>query len=148
MSNDTKLQTNEVDIQILKVVVSKLDETLDKITESTNAIGKLLAVHADKIHNLEKDQDGINQELKAMYNRIETTTKEILEKMDGLESDIDNHIDEVSKQNAIQYQDLSNKVDKLDNRLVELEKFRWYVAGGVALILFLISEGLIPLPHK
>lgn len=131
---------NEVDLQVLKVVVNKLDETLEKISESTNVIGKLLAVHEDKIQHLEKDQDNTNTEIKSMYRRIDETTKEILEKMDTLESDIDKHIDEVSRQSTQQHQDLSTKVDKLDDRLKELEKFRWYVAGGIAFLAFVISK--------
>ena len=131
---------SEIDLQVLKVVVSKLDETLEKISESTVVIGKLLAVHEDKIQHLEKDQDYTNKEIKSMYNRIDETTKEILEKMDILESDIDNHIDEVSRQSTQQHLDLSNKVDKLDDRLKELEKFRWYVAGGIAFLVFVISK--------
>ena len=131
---------NDVDLQVLKVVVSKLDETLDKISESTNAIGKLLAVHVDKIQHLEKDQDDINKEIREMYTKLDKTTKEILDKMDSLEKDIDDHIDEVSKQSTHQHEALSEKVDKLDDRLKELEKFRWYVAGGLALIAFIISK--------
>ena len=131
---------SEIDIEVLKVVVNKLDETLEKISESTNAIGKLLAVHADKISNLEKDQDDTNKEIKDMYSRLDKTTKEILDKMDSLEHDIDQHIDEVSKQSTHQHEALSDKVDKLDDRLKELEKFRWYVAGGLALITFIISK--------
>ena len=131
---------NDVDLQVLKVVVSKLDETLDKISESTNAIGKLLAVHVDKIQHLEKDQDDTNREIREMYTKLDKTTKEILDKMDSLEKDIDNHIDEVSKQSTHQHEALSEKVDKLDDRLKELEKFRWYVAGGIALLGFILSK--------
>ena len=131
---------NDVDLQVLKVVVSKLDETLDKISESTNAIGKLLAVHVDKIQHLEKDQDDINKEIREMYTKLDKTTKEILDKMDDLEQDIDHHIDEVSRQSTEQHNDLSKKVDGLDARLKELEKFRWYVAGGIALLGFIITK--------
>ena len=131
---------NDVDLQVLKVVVSKLDETLDKISESTNAIGKLLAVHVDKIQHLEKDQDDTNREIKEMYTKLDKTTKEILDKMDDLEHDIDHHIDEVSRQSTEQHFDLSKKVDGLDARLKELEKFRWYVAGGIALLGFIITK--------
>ena len=131
---------NEIDLQVLKVVVAKLDETLDKISESTNTIGKLLAVHADKIQHLEKDQDDTNRELKEVYSKMEKNTKEILEELKDMESRIEDRIDETSKQSSSQHKVLSDKVDSLDARLAELEKWRWYIGGGLALVAFIISK--------
>lgn len=131
---------NEVDLQVLKVVVAKLDETLDKISESTNTIGKLLAVHADKIQHLEKDQDDTSKELKEMYSKMEKNTKEILAELKDVESRIETRIDETRDQSSEQHAALSVKVDRLDSRLQELEKWRWYIAGGLALLAFIISK--------
>ncbi|CAB4127362.1 hypothetical protein UFOVP84_149 [uncultured Caudovirales phage] len=131
---------NEIDLQVLKVVVNKLDETLEKISESTNTIGKLLAVHADKIQNLEKDQDVTNKELKEVYNKMEKNTKEILQNLKDMESRIEDRIENNNTQSSNQHAVLSNKVDKLDERLKELEKWRWYIAGSLGLIAFVLTN--------
>lgn len=130
----------EVDLQVLKVVVDKLDQTLDKIVESTNAVSKLLAVHADKIQHLEKDQDDTNKELKDMYSKMEKNTKEILNELKDMEIRIEDRIDETKDQSSEQHKALSDKVDRLDVRIAELEKWRWYIAGAFALIGFVISK--------
>lgn len=131
---------NEVDLQVLKVVVDKLDQTLDKIVESTNAVSKLLAVHVDKIQHLEKDQDDTNKELRDLYSRMEKNTKEILSELKVMEERIEDRIDETKDLSSEQHKTLSDKVDKLDVRIAELEKWRWYIAGGLAFIGFLLSK--------
>ena len=131
---------NDIDLQVLKVVVNKLDETLEKISESTNTIGKLLAVHADKIENLEKDQDVTNKELKEVHNKMEKNTKEILKNLKDMELRIEDRIENNNTQSSNQHAALSNKVDKLDERLKELEKWRWYIAGSLGLIAFVLTN--------
>lgn len=130
----------EVDLQVLKVVVSKLDETLDKISESTISINRLLTVHDGRIEHLEKDTEDNNRELKDLYFRMENNTKEILKEMKEVESRIENQLEQASDQSSSQHKSLSDKVDKLDERIGQLEQWRWYVAGGLALVAFLITN--------
>jgi hypothetical protein len=131
---------NDIDLQVLKVVVNKLDETLEKISESTNTIGKLLAVHVDKIQNLEKDQDDTHRELKEVYIKMEKNTKEILEELNNIEMRIEDKIDDTNKQSSLQHKILSEQVNKLDSRISELEKWRWFVAGGIGILILALSN--------
>lgn len=130
----------EVDLEVLKVVVNKLNETLDKIVESTNTVSRLLAVHADKIQHLEKDHEDTNKEIKDLYTKMEHNTKEILEELKDMEERIEYRIDETKDLSSEQHKSLSDKVDRLDSRIQELEKWRWYVAGGLGLLAFLVSK--------
>ena len=128
------------DIKVLQVVVAKIDETIEKISESTYTVSKLLAVHNERINNLEKDNDDTNKEIKDITDRMEKNTKEILKELSSMEERIEDRIDETREQSTDQHKALSEKVDKLDTRLNELEKWRWYIGGGLALIAFVIGK--------
>ena len=49
-----KIMASDVEVQVLKQVVFKLDASLDKISEVSYSIGKLLAVHEERLDSLEK----------------------------------------------------------------------------------------------
>lgn len=131
---------DQIDIAVLKVVVDKIDETLEKISESTNTIGKLLAVHDDRIHYLEKDYEDTNKDIRDLYSKMENNTKDILEKMSDVEQRIEDKLETASKQSSDQHQSLSKKVDGLDTRLNDLEKWKWYVIGGIGVTIFFITN--------
>lgn len=131
---------DQIDIQVLKVVVNKIDETLDKISQTTETIGKLLAVHDQRITGLEKESVDTNHEVRELYNKMEDRTKEILHKMDDVESKIEKKISDSKDQSTIQHASLSTKVDKLDARLSDLERWKWYVAGALLVLMYIITN--------
>lgn len=128
------------DIKVLQTVVAKMDETIEKLSESTYTVSKLLAVHDERINNLEKDSDDTNKELKDLTDKMEKNTREILKEMTHMEERIEDKIEDAKDKSSEQHTALSNKVDKLDSRLNELEKWRWYIAGGIALVSFLVAN--------
>ena len=131
---------DQIDIGVLKVVVNKLDETLEKISESTVSVQKLLAVHDERIDGLARDNADTNQEVKELYSKMEDRTKEILHKMDDVESRIEKKISDSKEQSTLQHAALSSKVDRLDGRLSELERWKWYVAGALVLLAYIITN--------
>lgn len=70
----------EVELEVLKGVVHKLDSSLEKISEVSNSIGKLLAVHNERIGQLEKTSERRINDLEKLEMRLSSQTKEIVEK--------------------------------------------------------------------
>lgn len=134
------MSVNEIEIQVLKSVVTKLDQTLDKISESTNTIGRLLAVHDERINNLEKDNNDANKDIKDLYGKMENNTKEILKEISAVENRIEDKLEKASEQSCEQHQALSSKVDNLDDRMNEMERWKWYIIGALTLITFLVTN--------
>lgn len=134
------MSTNEIELQVLKSVVTKLDLTLDKISESTNTIGKLLAAHDERLGHLEKNDSERYKDVKDLYSKMENITKEILKEMNQVESRIEDKLEKSFEQSADQHDLLTKKVDQLDDRINEIEKWKWYVVGSVAVIIFLVSN--------
>ena len=123
----------ESEIEVLKSVVTKLDSSLEKISEVSNNIGRLLAVHDERLDKLEKTSDRRTDDIKELHNKISTQTKEIVEKIDKLEQHMEMRIQIVSNR-------YDEDVEKISVRVETLERWRWYVIGGAVTIGYLIGN--------
>lgn len=134
----------EVELEVLKGVVHKLDSSLEKISEVSNSIGKLLAVHNERIGQLEKTSERRINDLEKLEMRLSSQTKEIVEKIEKLEKTIETEIKDTTKElreqhNQIQ-EDLQNEIKLINTRLNVLETWRWYVVGAATAVGFLIGN--------
>lgn len=134
----------ETELEVLKTVVHKLDSSLEKISEVSNSIGRLLAVHDERISQLEKIADSRNDDIKSIQTRITTQTNEILSKISHLEKNIEDRMRENSKTIAEQHEktqrEIRSDVGKLETRLEILERWRWYIMGGAVAIGYLLAN--------
>lgn len=145
----------ETEVEVLKSVVNKLDQSLEKISQVSDDIGKLLAVHDAKITQLVKESDIRTDDVKDINNRIATQTKEILSKIEDMELGIEIKMAENSVASRDQHKEIQNEIKNdianieksnkdsfkaLDARVTVLEVWRWYILGGVAVLLFLFSN--------
>jgi len=122
----------DIEVGVLKSVVAKLDTSLEKIAEVSNSISRLLAVHDERINNIEKNADNRDLEIKDLQTRITTQTKEIFDKLDHIETRIEDRIKALEKS-------IKDEQSKIDTRVLVLEKWRWYLLGAAAIIGYLVS---------
>lgn len=131
----------ETELEVLKSVVNKLDSSLEKISEVSNSIGRLLAVHDERIGQLEKIADSRDDDIKELHSRITTQTREIVEKIASLEKNIEERMRDSAKAAKEQHEQIQKEiqvdVNKLDVRLGVLERWRWYLMGGAAAVGYL-----------
>ena len=134
----------ESEIEVLKSVVNKLDSSLEKISEVSNNIGRLLAVHNERLDQLEKNADQRGDDIKELHSRITTQTKEILEKISALEKNMEERMRANGVAAKEQHQEIQKEiqadVNKLDDRLATVERWRWYIIGGAVTIGYLIGN--------
>lgn len=134
----------ESELEVLKSVVNKLDFSLEKISEVSNSIGKLLAVHDERIGQLEKTSEKRIDDIKELHSRITTQTREIVDKIDDLEKTLDSKIKTNTDEMKNQYREIVNTVDadfsKMSSRVELLERWRWYVLGGAITVGYLIGN--------
>ena len=119
-------------VGVLESVVSKLDTSIEKISQVSTDIGKLLAVHSERIDQLERSTD----------RRI-NDTREILAKLESVEECLEKKI-ENSVSATQQAQSEENK--KFDKRIETLETWRWVIVGG-SLVLWYIVTNLDKIEH-
>ena len=137
----------EVELEVLKSVVNKLDSSLEKISEVSNSIARLLAVHDERLDSIEKHGDKRDHEIKDLHSRITTQTREIVDKLESLEKRIEERMKQSSDASseghrAIQTE-IKTEMKRIDSRIRELERWRWYVLGAAAALAFLLSNSPI-----
>ena len=71
---------------------------------------------------------------------METNTKDILKEISDVEVRIENKLERASDQSCEQHKSLSCKVDNLNGRLEDLEKWKWYISSAIVIITFIISN--------
>lgn len=134
----------DVEIEVLKSVVNKLDSSLEKISEVSNSIGRLLAVHDERLNSLEKVSDKREKEIDDLHSRITTQTREIVEKLEAMEERIERKMNESAERSTAQHLTIQNEmkqdIQKIDTRLLVVEKWRWYLIGGAAVLGYLIGH--------
>lgn len=131
----------EVELEVLKGVVHKLDSSLEKISEVSNSIGKLLAVHNERIGQLEKTSERRINDLEKLEMRLSSQTKEIVEKLEKtIETEIKDTTKELREQHNQIQEDLQNEIKLINTRLNVLETWRWYIVGAATAVGFLIGN--------
>lgn len=141
----------ESEVEVLKSVVSKLDASIDKIAQVSQDIGKILAVHEQRLDNIDKVSERREHEIKELHSRITTGNREIVEKIEELEDRLDHKMKENGENATKQHNDIQKEIQKdieaiaeglqkLENRTESLERWKWYVIGAVATIGYLLGH--------
>ena len=95
-------------------ILERLEKVVDSLSENSQKMGQLLAVHNEKLDK----QDKIDEIL--------------FEKIDRLSADINRETEAIKK-------GCERDIRKVDERLRTIEKKMWSIAGGLVVISFILS---------
>ncbi len=145
-SIDTELAVVKNEVGQMGQLFAKLEIALDKITDVSNNIGQILAVHERRLEDGEQHFEDLKREMKHAENKFDDEIKDLHSRLTTnsreIESKMSNEIDKVL--DAIK--DLkSHMIDKdieLENRLVALERWRWILLGAFAVGGVLLGNGV------
>ena len=135
MSQDinTEVALLKKEVSDIKVIFSRLDIAIEKITDVSSCVNRMLAVHEEKIANAEEAQMRANTEftndIKELHSRVTSNYKELTDM-----------ITQHHKEQALQIQQIKND---LNSRVGILERWRWLIIGGSIVIGFIIQKFLI-----
>ena len=127
----------ELDVELLKKEVSdmkeihgRLDTAITKITDVSNCINRMLAVHEEKISQQEEVQirqaSEFSNDVKELHSRITTSTKEMTELMTKQHYEADAEMRRL-------------RID-VTNRVGTLEKWKYLIIGGSIVVGFIASS--------
>jgi uncharacterized coiled-coil protein SlyX len=108
---DTRVAILEEKFSVYEQMMNKMESAIHTISETCQGISKMLAIHEE---------------------RIEATTKAdsyILEKIKNIEV---RNLEDNNK--------LITKIEKLEEKIESLIKFRWLVGGAVVLVVFVFTQ--------
>ena len=134
------------DMAKVNVISSRIDTTLEKLTEVSSSVAKLLAVHENRIDQqekvsahlsdlIEKRKDEYDKMIGNIYSRINETEKELYR-------EIESTTDKVVKELKQMREEQNNQHVEMNKRINKIEKWIWIVSGGSIAIGFIISEGI------
>ena len=123
------------DVEQLERIVEKLDNSIDKLTEVSANISKLLAVQEQRMNNIEKDTDRNQDDIRHLYGKLDDVSKSLSDKIDqSMASSKEGHA-------AIQ-KSIDDKLQGYDNRIKVLEIWRWLIIGGGIVIMWFVNKFL------
>jgi len=127
---NTEVALLKKEVSDIKVIFSRLDIAIEKITDVSSCVNRMLAVHEEKIANAEEAQMRANTEfthdIKELHSRVTSNYKELTE-MITLQH----------KEQALHIQQLQND---LNGRVGILEKWRWLIIGGAIVVGFALQK--------
>ena len=126
----TEVELLKREVGNMNVIHGRLDTAIEKLTEVSNCINRMLAVHEERLSQQESTQHNAEQEftadIKELHSRITTNAKEIM----GAAT-------LQHKEHTVAIQKLR---EDLQNRVGVLEKWRWIIIGGSIVFGFVIQK--------
>jgi septation ring formation regulator EzrA len=134
------------DMAVVGALVDRLDTTIDKLTDISNSVSSLLAVHETKLTSqeiiskqladlVEARRVETDDKIQILHERISSGERELKESIDDQYDELMKEIKEMRAESTVQHNTLSN-------RITTMEKWMWTVIGGSAIVGGLIT--LIP----
>ena len=125
----------KTDIEVLKIsmsqmstLISRIDTTIDKLSEVSNGINRMIAVHESRL----SQQEDITREI---FNIIEQRRVEFNTAMNKLKEDIETDAER-------SHEVLVKKIDNLAKDIEVLNRWRYLVVGAAVAVGAILSEKL------
>ncbi len=147
-------QEIKVDIELLKkdvvtmsALLEKFDTTIDKMQEIASSLSRMVSLQEQRLENQEKTTAEMqsvlemrrietNNNIKDIYNRINTVNKELTDKIEDTEKTI---LAELQKLR----QEIQKEDTGISRRLGQIEMWKYGVAAVITFLLFLIANNAI-----
>ena len=130
---NTEVALLKKEVKDIKFIFNRLDTAIEKITEVTTSVNRMLAVHEEKISQQEealaKADFELSSNIKELHSRITTNYKELADQMAKNHKETEAHVQQL-------------RTD-LNGRVGVLEKWRWLIIGGSIVIGFIIQKMIV-----
>ena len=147
---ESKIAVLENEVNQMRGLFSKLDESIDKMSEISGAIQQMLAVHETQIQSQAQDTEDLfhlvekrrienDENLKELHSRITTNGKETRKEMNENVIKIMNAIEDVKDLMVDRERIINEQQAQLEERINSLEKKSYFMMAGAAIIGFLIG---------
>ena len=134
---ETEVKLLKRDVEDTKVIHGRLDVAIDKLTDVSNSIHRMLAVHEEKLARQEEASYDLEQQ-------IEKRRSELLNKIDDLHSRITTNTKEIMVSAREQHEKQNIEIQKLRDdvsaRVGVLERWRHVLIGGSIVVGFLLHK--------
>lgn len=141
---ETEVALVKNDLSQMGQLFSKLEVALDKITDVSNNIGQILAVHEQRLQDGEKEFQTLKDEMVTAESKFDNEVKDLHSRLTSntreLESKMSKEIDKVLDSIKDLKDHLIDKNDKIEQRLTALERWRWILVGAMFVAVIFLPE--------
>ena len=134
---ETEVELIKRDIEDVKSIHGRLDVAIDKLTDVSNCINRMLAFHEEKLARQEEASYDLEKQ-------IESRRSELLDKIDDLHSRITTNTKEIMisarEQHEAQNKEIQKIREELSGRIGVMEKWRHVLIGGSIVVGFLLHK--------
>jgi len=134
---ETEVELLKKELHDQKKIHDRLDIAIEKLTDVSNSINRMLAVHEEKLarqeesimdaeQKIERRRAELSKQIDELHSRVTTNTKEIMTA--------------ASAQHAQQNKEIQRIRDELVSRVGVLEKWRHVLIGGSIVIGFMLHK--------
>ena len=134
---ETKVEILRKELDNQKRIYDRLDVAIEKLTDVSNSIHRMLAVHEEKISR---------QEEKFIQVEIERDTRstEISKRIDDLHNRLTDTVKEIIDSNLEHHRDLNKRIerisDSISSRVGVLERWRHIIIGSAIVVGFILNK--------
>jgi len=134
---ETKVEILRKELDNQKRIYDRLDIAIEKLTDVSNSIHRMLAVHEEKISR---------QEEKFIQVEIERDTRstEISKRIDDLHNRLTDTVKEIIDSNLEHHRDLNKRIerisDSISSRVGVLERWRHIIIGSAIVVGFILNK--------
>lgn len=133
MSSPEDIVEIKADISAISAVVGRMDITIEKLTEVSANVSKILAVQTEKVEQTIKTQDRLADAIEKRRAEVNKDFEVIYTKMS---SDKDKIFDEIKMLREEQ----QKQHEAINSKMSNIEKMMWLYMGGFSVIVFIISQ--------
>jgi chromosome segregation ATPase len=134
---ETEVELLKKELHDQRKIHDRLDVAIEKLTDVSNSINRMLAVHEEKIARQEEAIFEAEQ-------KIEVRRSELLVKIDELHSRVTTNTKEIMTAAANQHMEQNKEIQKIRDdihaRVGVLEKWRYVLIGGSIVIGFMLHK--------
>jgi len=134
---ETEVKLIKKELKDQAKIHDRLDVAIEKLTDVSNSIHRMLAVHEEKIA---RQEEAIFQ----AEEQIEVRRSELSKRLDELHSRITTNTKEIMSAALTQHQQQNREIQKIKDELVSrvgvLEKWRHVLIGGSIVIGFMLHK--------
>lgn len=115
-------------------MLTKLEDAIERLTNISSDLNKLIAVHEQRLNQQEKQMTSFETVLEKRREEADIKLRDVYETIRSEDKNILNELNQMRTESMQQY-------EKLNSRLSEMEKKIWLYIGGFSIIAFMISYG-------
>ena len=130
MTIKTDLELLKKEVEDMKQIHTRLDTAIEKLTDVSSCVNRMLAVHEEKLarqeETLEENEKHFRDNVQELHSRITTNAKETSQHMSEMERRLLDELQTIRKE--------------MSNRVGMLEKWKWVIVGGSIVAGFIIQK--------